>query len=81
MIISGHYIDDAGIITCGRHLPEDVKAVMDRMPRALTSPDGQYARMYQHELERYLDAGVRCTGCSEEMERNRIALAEHLSRR
>ncbi len=81
MIIGRYFITQAGTITCSTHLPRHVKQEIECAPRAMSYDEGAYARLYQHESDRYLDAGVTCPGCSAERERNRIALQEHLSRR
>lgn len=81
MIIGRYFITEAGTITCSTHLPDHVKAEIEGAPRAMSYAAGAYARLYQHESDRYLNAGVTCPGCWSERERNRIALQEHLSRR
>ena len=70
---STYFAADDGTITCTRHAPDNVRYAIEQRPFALAY-DG-YARLTHDELDRYLNAAVRCTGCHEEMQIDRIALA------
>lgn len=71
---SSYFLMPDGTITCTTHAPQELRHAIESQPlQEHYGPNG--TRLTAGELERYMNAAIRCHGCHQEMQVNRIALA------